>query len=287
MSELSKLSDAINALRDDIKRPSDSSSPASKTPKLFESLNGMLNKTSLALSGLFAVGLQGTVEGAKLAWAIKALAFQITNLFAGAIRLATNNLAGVGLAIRGAGNAYQKTKDLQQDAYVAPMKQMNQEQKQVDAAIKSGDIGKIGKVISNLTRYTDEFWKSKNAGRWASADNRSGATEGEKAMLAQRAASVKLLQAIEKTGRFPGTGTASQRDGDAKKSKDLQPTYTTSFNSLESLWQQMNKLATDTPSMDAAEATNSLLYKLYQWIVDHTPLATGEEQRAALTVKQG
>ena len=46
----------------------------------------------------------------------------------------------------------------------------------------------------------------------------------------------------------------------------VAPTYTTSFGSLESLWQNMNKLVTETVATDYAAASASTLAEIYKWI---------------------
>ena len=73
----------------------------------------------------------------------------------------------------------------------------------------------------------------------------------------------------------PGEGAEEigkpKKDED-KKDEDIKPMYKTTFGSLTSLWENMNKLVTEQPGVDAQV---SLLQKIYDWMCNYkSPPAT-------------
>lgn len=272
-----------------------------------DKFNGMVNKAAASLTLLATLGLAETVEGNKLTWAFRNLTYQLADLLRGPIRFLTRELNGLAYVIRHVNNSSMGNAvgwglgGLIGYAALArlglrvpgPLMAAGATAVGVDALNHAGfsyDIEKktqkflgLGDADENQIRwqleqdYRKEHPVPGGEQHWWGKSR--GTKDEEETWTANRDAWVEAEWQKKKEASSPETLKKEAQEirlPDTKKGEDehVKPLYQTSFGALTSLWENMNKMATENPGLDAQEKTASYTQYIYEWLTEggwHTP----------------
>lgn len=219
-------------------------------------LTSWITKGSLALAGMVAVGLKGTVEGYKLTLAFERMAYSLANLLKPVVDLVTGlfnhaaaeiNFIHKRLTDPSTSNLFEEPTVNRERDYVSRLREIDEAEKE-GKQLYNGGIGPF--AIKESYEKARERAKEEALRKPGALDFNLLPPFGiPEAMTPEREEELRKGYKGLKSGQG-----AEEIGGGKRKNQDSTYTFTTTFSSLTSLWENMNKAVTEKPPLDVVKS---------------------------------